>query len=293
MLWRLETSILLALLLLQQVAAFCIIRNDSSMAYEYSSKTYSYYTHREYVGANANTSNHGVILFAQKNEDSNGSESTRIIDSYETSDMSSKGFVSSLTGIVNLFMNDGGKKKDAENDDNLSPPPPQSPSELMEKIRDDYVEKNYLWTGDIYLPAFEPECTFTDPTLSFVGTDKFVSNVKNLVPIVDFLKGQDGTNKSDLLDIQINEEKGYVETRWNMVGDLNALPWKPAIDVIGRTKFWYREVEETNSNENNRKKDNGYRVYFYDEAWELEATTALLQLVTPRGRIPNSNIVET
>lgn len=198
-------------------------------------------------------------------------------DSYETSDVSSKGVVSSLTGIVNFFMgSDGGIEKG--NSDESGLPPPRTPIDLLEEIRRDYVEKNYLWTGDIYLPAFEKDCTFTDPTLSFSGRDKFVSNVKNLVPIVKFLK-QDGTNKSDLLDISLNEDLGYVETRWNMVGDLYALPWKPAIDVIGRTKFWYRQSEN----------EEGYQVYFYDEAWELEATRALLQLVTPKGTMPNKS----
>jgi len=200
-------------------------------------------------------------------------------DGYDTA---SKGLVSSLTGIVNLVM--GEDKADISDNETLSPAP-KSPQALMKLIEEDYTEKNYLWTGDIHLPAFEPDCTFTDPTLSFTGTQKFVSNVKNLVPIVDFLteqasKRNDGTGpQSKLLDISLNEDEGYVQTRWNMVGDLSRLPWKPAIDVIGRTKFWYNQIN-----------DDGYRVYFYDEEWELEAGTALLQLITPKGSIPNSKI---
>jgi hypothetical protein len=212
-------------------------------------------------------------------------------DSYETSDASSKGLVSSLTGIVNLFM--GESKANKHNNDPL-PPAPVTPQALMKAIQEDYTVKNYLWTGDIHLPAFEPDCTFTDPTLSFTGTQKFVSNVKNLVPIVDFLteqasKREDGTGpKSELLDISLNEDDGYVQTRWNMVGDLSRLPWKPAIDVIGRTKFWYTKIK--NDGNGNDNAQDGYRVYFYDEEWELEAGTALLQLITPKGSIPNSNI---
>lgn len=136
--------------------------------------------------------------------------------------------------------------------------------------------KNYLWTGDIDLAEFEKDCRFTDPTLSFVGRGTFVSNVENLRVIVDNLV-QPNDCRSDLLEISVNEEEQYVQSRWNMVGTLNALPWKPMIDVIGRTKFWYRQVED------------GYRVYFYDECWELPAGKALLQLVTPAGTIPNSN----
>lgn len=155
-------------------------------------------------------------------------------------------------------------------------PPPLTPADLLEKIRDDYVVNNYLWTGDIHIPAFERDCRFTDPTLSFVGIDKFVTNVQNLRPIVNFLTGP-GECRSDLLQISLDEEEGYVQSRWNMVGELETLPWKPRIDVIGRTKFWYSNAEE------------GVRVYFYDECWELPAGRALLQLVTPGGTIPNSS----
>jgi hypothetical protein len=166
----------------------------------------------------------------------------------------------------------------ASSSDALLKAPPSSATELMNRIRDDYVVNNYLWTGNIDLASFETDCRFSDPTLSFVGRDKFVSNVENLRIIVDKLV-EPGDCRSDLLEITLNKEKQYVASRWNMVGKLNALPWKPRIDVIGRTKFWYRKVED------------GYRVYFYDECWELAAAKALLQLVTPAGTIPNRNQV--
>ena len=225
----------------------------------------------------------GVAVSSEKNGDT---------DSYETSDSSSKGIVSSLTGIVNFFMRqdqnqsqDGGDKGNTNDVELEAEPAPRTPQELMKFVEEDYTVNNYLWTGDIHLPAFEEDCVFSDPTLKFTGTQKFVSNVKNLVPIVDFLTEKDKLGsgsgpRSDLLDITINEKEQYVQSRWNMVGDLSVLPWKPAIDVIGRTKFWYRESSQ---------KD-GFQIYFYDEEWELPASTALLQLVTPKGSIPNSNV---
>lgn len=168
-----------------------------------------------------------------------------------------------------------------------------SPEELMEKIRDDYIVNNYLWTGDIFLPAFEPNCQFTDPTLSFVGRDKFVSNVQNLRPIVDFLTKAEDICKSDLLDIKINKEERYVESRWNMVGTFGVLPWKPRIDVIGRTKFWYQDsVVEVSADGCDDKIDqnvSALRVYYYDEKWEMPAGRALLQLVTPGGTISSQD----
>jgi Uncharacterized conserved protein (DUF2358) len=154
---------------------------------------------------------------------------------------------------------------------------PTSAVDLINCIWDDYTINNYLWTGNIDLAAFEKDCRFADPTLLFVGTDKFVSNVQNLRPIVNSLI-QPGGCRSDLLDIAINEKDNYVQSRWNMVGELNAIPWKPKIDVIGRTKFWCREG------------DDGYRVYFYDECCKIPAAQALLQLVTPAGTIPNCRV---
>jgi len=114
-----------------------------------------------------------------------------------------------------------------------------------------------------------------------VGVDKYVENVGNLVPVVNYLLGEEQSSKSELLDITWNEEEKYIETRWNMVGELNKLFWRPKIDVIGRTKFWYREksVDESASS---------FQVYFYDEMWEIPAGLALLQLVTKAGTIANT-----
>lgn len=186
---------------------------------------------------------------------------------FEDSDRASKGFVSTLTAFVNTL-----GKRETKVLDLSSRKAPSSKNELLERIRDDYVLHNYLWTGEIDLACFESNCTFTDPTISFTGTDQFVRNIQNLRPIVDSLTNNGVSCQSLLLSINLGDEQ-YVQTRWNMVGALTALPWKPRIDVIGRTKFWFRS---------------NHRVWSYDEEWELTAWKALLQLVTPAGTIPNS-----
>ena len=124
-----------------------------------------------------------------------------------------------------------------------------------------------------------------------MGVDKFVENVGNLVPIVEYALGDEQRSNSTLLDITLEREKGYIQTRWNMIGELNALFWKPRIDVIGNTKFWYRQ-EEFNEEEEEVNGNGGkeaVQVYFYDEEWEIPAGLALLQLVTPAGTIRRSN----
>jgi len=207
--------------------------------------------------------------------------------SYESSASLIKGIVSSLTSLTNSIFQ--------PTQDNITPSaiisssytttnntavPPTSPEELLTRIQNEYTTNNYLWTGNIDTSSFVSNCTFTDPTLSFVGVDKYITNVGNLVPVVNYLLGKEQYSKSDLLNITLNEKEQYVETRWNMVGTFNTLFWKPKIDVIGRTKFWY------NDDVGDGRKT--YQVYFYDEMWEIPAGLALLQLITPAGTVPNT-----
>lgn len=236
-----------------------------------------------------------------------------------TTKTTSQGIVSSLTNFVNALFSSPWvaippslPRSSSSSDAPLAPRPATSPEELRDRIQNDYKVRNHLWTGDIDLPCFDPNCRFQDPTLSFSGTATFVRNLKNLRPIVDFLTQQqtaattttdakDSSRpqcRSDLLEIELvikdeatqkdvgggggGDSRSYIQTRWNMVGELKALPWKPKIDVIGRTKFWFR----------GRSDDSGgggqtYTVYFYDEEWEIPAGRALLQLITPPGTIAN------
>ena len=205
---------------------------------------------------------------------------SRDSSSYESSTSLIKGIVSSLTSVSNLFsLKNTNTSLEQTNIFNAELTPPTTPSELLERITIDYTENNYLWTGQLDISAFRTDCQFTDPTISFRGVDKYVQNVGNLVPIVDFLLGEEQYSKSELLEISNNDHEGYIETRWNMIGELNALPWKPKVDVIGKTKFWYKTNDEMDA----------VQVYFYDEKWEIPAGLALLQFITPANTIGNSD----
>ena len=225
----------------------------------------------------SNPSQISLIRFLQQaSNDNNNNQET---SSYQDTDGASKGLVSTLTGLVNSLSKSKNQKNAEEGTTTLTSPPPTSPQELLRRIRDDYVVNNYLWTGNLDLGCFQNDCRFTDPTLSFQGTDTFYKNTQNLVPLVEaFCENYE----SNLLDIELqsdddpeSESMMYIQTRWNMVGELNGLFWKPKIDVIGRTKFWYHPDD--------------CQVYFYDEEWEIPAFQALLQLVTPAETIPNSS----
>jgi len=220
-----------------------------------------------------------IFATDDSNDNNTGSSS-----SYESSASVTKGLVSSLTSLTNNIF--GGTSKEPADTAALKSSlytPPTSPEELLTRIQKEYTQNNYLWTGNLDTSSFVSNCTFTDPTLSFIGVDKYVQNVGNLVPIVEYALGEEQISNSTLLDITLEKDKGYIQTRWNMIGELNALFWKPKIDVIGRTKFWYRQGE-TNGNDNG-----AVQVYFYDEEWEIPAGLALLQLVTPAGTIRRSD----
>jgi len=233
-----------------------------------------------------------------ENDDTIGHSESAPMSNYNDTDGASKGIVSFLTGFINA-LSDKNKaipmtetKSEIKEIDvemnvnaNVNISAPRSPEDLLERIRKDYVERNYLWTGDLDINCFFPYCLFTDPTISFAGTAKYTENTQNLVPLVEkFAENY----KSELLSISIqkckegkDEDGMFVESRWRMVGDLTRSPllfWKPKIDVIGRTKFWFKQDVDTS-----------YRVYFYDESWEIAAFQALLQLITPTNTSPNTN----
>ena len=253
------------------------------------------------------------VLAGSANDDGNdqldaaspSEPSSSTFSNYDDSDGAvSKGIVGSLTGLVNTAASTARSSSAAANAASLSSAaaPPKTPEELLDRIRKDYTKRNYLWTGDLDLACFFEDCRFTDPTISFVGTDTFTENTQNLVPIVEACAED---YRSDLLSIALGrssdnapngggkdgEDAVYVETRWNMVGSLTASPWlfwKPKIDVIGRTRFWFRRdgsSGSSNDDDNNVGDGGGYRVYFYDESWEIPAWKALLQIVTPAGTV--------
>ncbi|GMI42744.1 hypothetical protein TrCOL_g7394 [Triparma columacea] len=179
---------------------------------------------------------------------------------YDTTSAPVRSLVSSLTSLVNALSRP-------------SPPPPPStgpplpPSAVLEGIRADYVERLYLWTGDIDPDLYSPNCTFTDPTLSFTGLAKFQSNLANLQPLLErFVKDPE----VDLYSCELSEDSRSVAADWRMRADLN-LPWRPAIDLNGTTTFRLLPPQG----------EGGGRIEDYRERWGMGAGEALLQIVTP------------
>ena len=222
--------------------------------------------------------------------------STKSAGGYDETDGASKGLVGTLTNLINgLSMPLSANDKDAASSPSMeAPSAPTTPAELLERIRDDYVERNYLWTGDVDLATFAPDCTFQDPTIRFQGLDTFVTNVQNLRQVSDRLLGP---CRSELRSIALRQSEKdddkatsyYVETEWRMVGLLQNLPWQPCINVPGRTKFWMQPII---TQQQEQEEQNAWQVYLYEEEWDMPAAKALWQLVQPSGVYPLPNEAE-
>lgn len=241
---------------------------------------------------------------------------------YDDTDGISKGLVSSLTILVNRWMEPSASSSTLSENDIIAANPqidddrqdwsddtalPTSPNEIMERIRADYVERNYLWTGDLDLACFTEDCRFQDPTIAFEGRDVFVRNVQNIRKVTDSILGP---CRSELRDISLRHDQdndfsngsdgdsttgsglssSYVETKWRMVGLFTGLPWQPCIDVPGRNKFWMKPTSTTSGTTTpnvDTKERRPWQVYRYEEEWEIPAAQALWQIVKPtNGEYP-------
>lgn len=181
---------------------------------------------------------------------------------FDTTPPAVRGLVSALTAVINT----------------LNPPPPLEEStaaraavsreQLLAGLREEFVERLYLWTGDITPELYELDCRFTDPTLSFTGLATFQRNLASLQPVLRALLN---TREVDLLSLELVEgtspEAGYVEAAWRMGADI-AVPWQPRLELTGRTRFSFSAASHG-------------RISRYDERWDIPALEALLQLVRP------------
>lgn len=105
--------------------------------------------------------------------DDSDTKGSSFSSSYESSASVTKGLVSTLTSLTNNIFG-GNISRENETSTNM---PPTSPEELLQRIQKEYTQNNYLWTGNIDTSSFVSNCTFKDPTLSFVGVDDYVKNV--------------------------------------------------------------------------------------------------------------------
>ena len=92
-----------------------------------------------------------------------------------------KGLVSSLTTAVNALGGKSAQEPTARVRDFES----LSGDAILDGLRRDFVEKEYLWSGQITAELYDEACVFTDPTLSFKGLSTFEANLENLDPWIN------------------------------------------------------------------------------------------------------------
>jgi len=98
--------------------------------------------------------------------------------------------------------------------------PPSSLSEALRRIELDN-ERSYFLSGDVDVQAYDEQCVFADPFVSFEGRDRFVDNLSNLGSFITDYNAR-------MLDYKVSEDGTLVQTRLMVKLELN-LPWKPVL----------------------------------------------------------------
>lgn len=180
-------------------------------------------------------------------------------DTYASSSGLAKGIVGGLTSLVNSVA----PTRQADNSlPRLRAFKSLSMDQVVEGLRTDIFEKQYLWSGEINPELYSDSCVFTDPTLSFEGLSTFERNLENLDPLLTRFVPP---NKRRVSLVDLKEGEGFVEARWRMVGDIQ-LPWAPRLELDGTTRY---AVDPRDG-----------RIARYDESWEnLSAVGALASLL--------------
>ena len=184
---------------------------------------------------------------------------TTPVDTYASSSGVAKAVVGGLTQVINTLVPVEEREPRRRRFKSLSV------DALVEGLRSDFFEKEYLWSGKLDAELYAEECEFSDPTLSFTGLATFERNLKSLDPIIEKVVPPENRRVS-LVDIRKDTENRVVTAKWRMVGDF-ALPWRPRLELDGTTRFTY---------------GSDGRIVSYDESWDnLSAVEALLTVLRP------------
>jgi len=111
-------------------------------------------------------------------------------------------------------------------------PPPKltglSPQQLADRIRDDFVNKQYYVTGNVSSEIFADDCLFTDPTIKVTGWKFYSDAVKTLFDA--------DQSRADLISLDVVD--GDVILKWRLEGIIKPWPGHPAIKpYTGATRY--------------------------------------------------------
>ncbi|GIL80557.1 hypothetical protein Vretimale_16018 [Volvox reticuliferus] len=139
--------------------------------------------------------------------------------------------------------------------------------EILAAIRKDY-DAQYFVRGLSDMEAYDSDCVFADPFVSFSGTRRFKQNVSNLGGLMSDIR----------LDVyEWHEGPSSLETRWRFSALLD-LPWRPRLAAAGGTTHVI-DLEKG-------------LVVRHEERWDVEPAKVVAQLLQPAAKVP-TNFWET
>lgn len=135
--------------------------------------------------------------------------------------------------------------------------------EVLQMLRDDY-DKCYFISGLGEMSAYDPNCTFADPFVSFNGVDRFKKNVGNLGSLMQDVK-------LEITDWREGEES--VQSKWRFSCILD-LPWRPRLAAAGGTTHVFDERTG--------------KVVEHIEDWDIEPGKVVRDLLRPSSKTPTN-----
>jgi len=138
-----------------------------------------------------------------------------------------------------------------------------SREETIASLREDY-DSSYFVSGVGELRAYDPECEFADPFVSFKGVNRFKQNVGNLGGMMEDI---------DLKITGWEEREDELETAWRFSCVLD-LPWRPKLAAAGGTTHVFDQTTG--------------KVVKHVERWDVEPGKVVKQLLVPSSKIPEN-----
>jgi len=140
---------------------------------------------------------------------------------------------------------------------------PLTRARTIQLLREDY-DSSYFVSGVGELAAYDPQCEFSDPFVSFKGVDRFKQNVSNLGGMMENI---------DLKITRWEENEDDVTTSWRLSCVLD-LPWRPKLAAAGGTTH----VLDANTG----------KVIKHIERWDIEPGKVVKQLLVPASKLPEN-----
>ena len=98
--------------------------------------------------------------------------------------------------------------------------PPATLKEALRRIELDN-ERQYFLSGQVDVEAYDPDCLFADPFVSFRGRQRFVDNLANLGSFITKYSARP-------LGYEVSDDECTVQTKIMVKLELN-LPWNPVL----------------------------------------------------------------